>query len=58
MALFYESYGEAVHVAAPVGLLAEFASEAGAKAPEAAWLFHEGAFVANPYHAPAKKELH
>lgn len=58
MPLFYESYGEPVHVHAPVGVLAEFALAAGAESPEVEWLFHEGAFVANPHHVPAKKVLH
>jgi hypothetical protein len=56
--LFYESYGEPAYVAAPVGLLAEFAVEAGAEAPEIEWLFHEGALVKNPHHAAPKKVLH
>ena len=58
MPLFYESYGEPAVVHAPVGMLAEFAAEAGAECPEVEWLFHEGAFVLNPHHAAPKKVLH
>jgi hypothetical protein len=56
--LFYESYGEPAHNAAPVGLVAEFALKAGAECPEVEWLFLEGVFVANPHHVPAKEVLH
>lgn len=58
MPLFYESYGEPVHVHAPAEALAAFAAEAGAECSEVEWLFHEGAFVKNPHHVPAKKVLH
>jgi hypothetical protein len=55
MAMFHECH-EVAYNAAPVGLVAEFALKAGAEAPEVAWLYHEGFWVANPHHE--KKELH
>ena len=50
MPLFYESYGEPIHVHAPAEALAAFAYSAGLESPEAPWLFHEGVYVANPHH--------